>query len=134
MENIQRTREIIHPNEWRVLESLSRKFLAMITEIFQLETLSDNAFPFRYKFTHQNQEYEFILSNMGSFTVRPISNIVGRRTSPIFYLSIGKYSGNFFWETEKQEIINIEKENLKLLILHAIQKYEASIVKFPESL
>lgn len=127
MENIQRTRESISPNEWSILENLSKKFLELILEIFPLQTLSDRGFPFRYKFTHKNYEYEFIFSAMGSFTIRPISSVANRRTSPIFYLSIAKYSGDFFWENENQEIISLEKEDIKKLVISAIEKYEMSI-------
>ncbi len=127
MENIQRTRETIYPNEWNILENLSKNLQELLLEIFSLEELNTETSPFRYKFTHKNNEYEFIISSMGSFTIRPIMNTTKRKNSPIFYLSVSKYAGKFLWEDEKQEIVQLEKENLKKLILLSIERYETTL-------
>lgn len=127
MEESKAIRESINPAELNILEKLTIELRGIVLNLFICETLSDKESPFRYKYNHKKLEYEFIFSSMGSFTVRPIPNIPNRRTFPIFYLSLGKYSGNFFWENSNQEIIKIEPELLKQEILNAIYKYEASI-------
>lgn len=126
MDRSKEIREIINLNEISVLEKLTNELRQAILQAFECETLSENGFPYRYKFVHKDFEYEFIFSSMGAFTIRPIPNVKQSRTFPIFYLSIGKYPAGFFWENINQETIALDAMNLRLEILKAIENYENS--------
>ena len=113
------------------LNSMTRELETLTKSIFELKELDLN-FPVRYLFLKNEIEYEFIFSQMGSFTVRLAKSERYRRNPPpIFYLSIGKYSdSNFTWEDLNGDEFEISEESLKQEIFLNMEKYEVSMREF----
>lgn len=109
------------------LNSMTRDMESFMLKNFDLKLLHSN-WPIRYLFLKNEIEYEFIFSQMGSFTIRLAKSERYRRNPPpIFYLSVGKYFGDeFIWED-----LNGEKVLDPLAeIFSSMEKYESNIQTF----
>jgi hypothetical protein len=104
---------------WKLLKNDFMDLSHLWKEITKVTILEDS-WPRKFIISHKDMgEFEGILSEMGSLTLRPSFG----KKQPIFYMSIAKLSdGTFIWEDENQNckeprdwIGNFEKavENLK---------------------
>lgn len=89
---------------------------ARIDEKIDLEKM----FPIRWFMESSNYEFEWVVSEMGSITLRLAGDYPGKKNPPpIFYLSLGKYEGErFLWETPEGSPI----ENLDMQIRQLVEE------------
>lgn len=126
MEQSKRDRVSIDIIDFPILESMAQGLRQEVISLFDHEILEDSKTPYRYKIKSQNNEYELIFTDMGSFTLRPcVSERYRRNPPPLFYISVGKYSDSSFqWEDLNRELVATDKEFLKQAIWDAIKKFE----------
>ncbi len=112
------------------LNSISREITELLWKIYpnqnqSLEEILNQDFPLRWKVEVSNTGFEWVISEMGSITLRLGDNSPSRRNPPpIFYLSIGKYEPNIFlWETPEGNPIENLLELLPKLVLEKINLY-----------
>ncbi|MCC5815579.1 MAG: hypothetical protein JJT78_12555 [Leptospira sp.] len=118
LDDIEIIREI-SINVWNLLKKDFLDLSSRWKEITKVTILEDS-WPRKFIISHKEMgDFEGILSEMGSLTLRPNFG----KKQPIFYMSLAKLSnGSFIWEDENQTgkdlgewIGNFEKavENLK---------------------
>ncbi|TGL44815.1 LIC_13241 domain-containing protein [Leptospira perdikensis] len=94
-----------------------------------LENKESIEFPIRWKTEQMGQILEWVISDMGSVTLR-LGGLEGNRRNPapIFYLSLRKSEeGNFFWTDPEGNPIPFPDESIHKDIQKRIQLYIDSI-------
>ncbi|HMV43334.1 MAG TPA: hypothetical protein PK079_20680 [Leptospiraceae bacterium] len=111
------------------LESRTKQLMSVILNLFSCEPIQTIDWPYRYSLTKNQNKYEFIFSQMGSFTLRLAQSERYRRNPPpIFYMSIGKYAEKeFVWEDFNANPLSLLESDLVKVIEESIQHYENSV-------
>ncbi len=123
-------RERIVESDFPILEQKTRELQSSFLEAISVEPLYTESWPYRYQYTVENYSFECIFSAMGSFTLRLAKDERYRRNPPpIFYISIGKYNGEYIWENGDGEPVSILAKDLEKSLQQSIQKYIASVSK-----
>jgi hypothetical protein len=114
------------------LSRLSHDAVVLIMSIFppknseiSSKIREESEFPIRWDFDYKNQLFEWVVSAMGSITLR-LGAIDGTKKSqpPVFYLSIGKYEGDrYLWEDLDGNPINNLERQLEKIVLEKINLY-----------
>jgi hypothetical protein len=115
--------------DFPILEKKAVELMQVILTSFSYSILKDDSWPYRYGIEKNSIQYEFIFSQMGSFTLRLAqSDRYRRNPPPIFYISIGKYeNGEYAWEDFSASPVDTAKENLVSLINKSMDMYENSM-------
>ncbi|EMY63386.1 LIC_13241 domain-containing protein [Leptospira terpstrae] len=95
----------------------------------QLETIELPTFPIRWKTEQMGKIFEWVVSDMGSVTLR-LGGLEGNRRnpSPIFYLSLRKTDeGKFFWTDPEGNPILFPDPSIRKEIQNRIQLYVDSV-------
>lgn len=114
------------------LPMIQNKTLKLIDDLcteYELVGLHQNSWPFKYLYIREGQKYEFLFSQIGSFSIRVInSNIPEKFYQVVYYLSVGKYdTKDFVWETPEGKYTDVNLVNLKREIEKTLDIYEDSI-------
>lgn len=74
------------------------------------------SWPIRWKIIVSEVELEFIISEMGSVTLRLAQSLRYRRNPPpVFYISLGKSEdGSLQWESPERELVGLESSKIRL--------------------
>lgn len=125
----ERAREKIEISDIPKLQEMTKELRTNILEFYNYEVIEGQQSPFRYKIFYGKNEYEMIFSEMGSFTIRPlVSSLYKKNPSPVFYLSIGKYSSSQFqWEDLEGNPCAISIAILRESINFALENYQKQI-------
>ncbi|MBP7280565.1 MAG: hypothetical protein KBA66_03245 [Leptospiraceae bacterium] len=125
---IKREHLRLSETDFPILEEKTKELIHLILSSFSCETLKDDGFPYRYAIEKNSIRYEFIFSQMGSFTLRLAqSDRYRRNPPPIFYISIGKYeNAAYVWEDFSASPVDVTKESLVLAIESSMKVYEDS--------
>ncbi len=125
MEQSQR-RELDISDLPKLLE-MTLELKTKVLSLFNYQVIEENQSPYRYKIFYNEQEFEFIFSSLGSFTVRPLSKIFQKKAPPIFYLSIKKNSSSLFqWEEIDSKPFQLEEIYLKKILVEAFENFQKS--------
>jgi len=108
---------ILRELAWEAFQLYSQKFppLASVPSDFAEG-------PIRWKVKISTGEFEFVISEMGSLTLRLAeSNRYRRNPPPVFYASLGKDSeGNWEWQDARRKPLPIlEEEGMRQLLAKA---------------
>ncbi|EMJ89787.1 LIC_13241 domain-containing protein [Leptospira meyeri] len=98
-------------------------------DINQLEIGETIEFPIRWIMEQKGQRFEWVVSNMGSVTLR-LGDEEGKRRNPapIFYLSLRKLEGNVFhWTDPEGNPVPFPDPSILMEIQNRIQLYVDSI-------
>lgn len=115
--------------DFPILENKTKELMQVILNLFSCEVIESSRWPYRYSIEKNQTHYEFIFSQMGSFTVRLArSERYRRNPPPIFYMSIGKYQQNeYVWEDFNADPVSLVESDLVAAIEHSILTYENSL-------
>ncbi|TGL57151.1 hypothetical protein EHQ58_15305 [Leptospira ognonensis] len=98
---------------------IAKKLIKMYPNARMGEAMElEENFPIRWLMESSNHKFEWVVSEMGSMTLRLAGDFPGKKNPPpIFYLSLGKYEGErFLWETpEGSPIENLEGQIRQLV-------------------
>lgn len=91
-------------------------------------------FPIRWKSQINDYLFEWVISEMGSMTLRLSEHVRFKRNPPpIFYLSLGKYEGNkYLWEDPDGTPLDLTLDLLKELVNQKVKLFLASEIGNPE--
>ncbi|BDA79988.1 hypothetical protein LPTSP3_g29180 [Leptospira kobayashii] len=86
---------------------------------------SEFVFPLKWKVEILGSVFEWVVSEMGSVTLRLAEHPrYSRNPPPIFYVSLGKYeAAEFLWEDPEGNPIDLFSESGKTLILDKVKLY-----------
>ncbi|MEM7181710.1 MAG: hypothetical protein AAF518_12405 [Spirochaetota bacterium] len=131
MDTSEKTRKKIEITDLQHLEQMTQELLLLVQESFSLAAVEISNWPRKYTWRKQSLCYEFIFSQMGSFTVRlSQEHSIRKNPPPIFYLSVGKYSEEkFIWEDGTQRAL--DPDTLHATILEMIEIYEKETESIP---
>jgi len=84
-----------------------------------------SVFPLKWKVQISGAVFEWVVSEMGSVTLRLAEHPrYTRNPPPIFYASVGKYEPDqFLWEDPDGNAIDLSSESGKTLILDKVKLY-----------
>jgi hypothetical protein len=123
-------RERIIESDFPILEEKTKELRSILLEAISVVPLQVESWPYRYQYSYDSYHFECIFSAMGSFTLRLATDERYRRNPPpIFYISIGKYKGEYIWENGDGEPVSILPNDLKDFLHQSIQKYISSLQK-----
>lgn len=120
---IKETRQSLEERDFPILENMSEKMKSLVLESFTVQLIEGN-WPYRYGMVYRDIQFEWIFSAMGSVTLRVAkSDRYRRNPPPIFYLSVGKYSGVYRWEDGDATEAKFNKEIIIEKVNHALEKF-----------
>jgi hypothetical protein len=125
----------IELTDFDALAKVSSEMLSILLRVFP-RVNTDNTelnleYPVRWKIRVENYDFEWVISEMGSITLRLGEHARFRRNPPpIFYLSLGKYEEvGFLWEDPEGNPIHLTEKVLEELVsekIHLFIKSETS--------
>lgn len=120
----------IQISDFDEIKQISLKIYESLIAIFP-ETKSDldfgtndSLFPKRWKYSYSNYNFEWVVSEMGSITLRLGEHPRFRKNPPpIFYLSLGKYDDGFYWEDLDGAIVLLQNGTIQQLVSEKINLF-----------
>ncbi|TGK47591.1 hypothetical protein EHQ16_02820 [Leptospira kanakyensis] len=106
-----------------------RWLLVQFPELDTLETNESFQFPLRWMTEQKGQRFEWVVSDMGSVTLR-LGGLEGNRRNPapIFYLSLRKLDGDVFhWTDPEGNPVPFPDPSILIDIQNRIQLYLDSV-------
>ena len=123
MAEIKENRQSLEERDFSILENMSQKMRSFILEMYSCSVIEER-WPYRYGMKYKDIDFEWVFSAMGSVTLRLASSERYRRNPPpIFYLSVGKYSGKYRWEDADAVEVKFNKEDIKNRVDNNLEKY-----------
>ncbi len=116
--------------DWDKLSELSKKAVLHLLRVFGnkqgLDVLVESIpFPIHWKAEILGNSFEWIVSEMGSVTLRLGEHArYTRNPPPIFYVSLGKFEGNqFCWLDPEGNIVPFFEKEGEELVLEKVRLY-----------
>ena len=111
---IRREKVRMSESDLSYLESQVDTLIETILDSYECISEDDKSFPKKYVIIQNGKKYEFIFSQIGSFTIRALNEEKQRlHYAPLFYISVSKYSDETFqWEEINGDKIDIESSKL----------------------
>lgn len=123
MAEIKESRQSLEERDFPILEKMAEKMKSLILESYSCDII-ENTWPFRYSMRYKEIDFEWVFSAMGSVTLRIAKSERYRRNPPpIFYLSVGKYSGLYRWEDGDATESKFEKNVIIEKVNNSIERY-----------
>lgn len=129
MAEIKETRQSLEERDFPILEGMSEKMKSLVVDSFTVQNI-ENTWPYRFKMVYKEIDFEWVFSAMGSVTLRLAKSERYRRNPPpIFYLSVGKYSGAYRWEDGNAIEVKFTRESIIEKVNQSLEKYFSEAMK-----